>query len=150
MTRRALFLVVCAALAVPAYGAVTSGPGGSGVTVGSSGLIAELDLSDTFTGTDDGGLAGRPYVAAPQAAVVEDTHGNVGRSWTTSFSFAQDPSAGGAGFVNGTPAYPGDANSGSATGFTQTGNPVDYGVPFGLRNRFVVQFDAGWAEQIER
>ena len=141
----ALLMGVCFAPATSAQ--VTTGPGGSGVSVGNSGLIGVLDISDTFTGTPDGSSnPNRPYIAALQPApayVVEDTHGNLGRSWTGGFSFAQDPSAGGAGFVNGSPAYPGDANSGSATGFTQTGGGgVDYGVPFGLRNRFVAQFDA--------
>lgn len=143
-------LIAVAALVIvwtstSSFAVVTSGPGGSGVTVGSSSLIDTLDLSDTFTGTDDGGNANRPYIAAVQGApayVVENTHGNAARSSTGGFSFAQDPSNGGTGFVNGTPTYPGDANSGSATGFTQTGGPVDYGTPYALRNRFVAQFDA--------
>jgi hypothetical protein len=40
------------------------------------------------------------------------------------------------------PVYPGGSGAGSATGFTQTGANVDYGIPYGLRQRYVVQFDA--------
>ena len=141
-----LVVMVSTMLVNSVFAEVSTGPGGSGVTVGDSDLISILDISDTFTGTADGSAnPSRPYVAAIQPApayVVENTHGNLGRSWTGGFSFAQDPSAGGAGFVNGSPAYPGDANAGSATGFTQTGSSVNYGTTYGLRNNFIVQFDA--------
>lgn len=135
---------------------VTIGTGGQGVTVGNSSLSGQLDLSDSFTGTADGSAnPNRPYVAAVQPAaayVLENTYGNLGRSWNTGigFSFASDAGATNPGFVDGTPAYPGNAGSnsntsgsGSGTGFTQTGGGgIDYGVAYGLRNRFVAQFDA--------
>ncbi len=139
----ALFAMV---LTHPAHAVVSSGPGGSGVTVGSSSLIPSLDYSDSYTGTPDGGNPFRPYVAAiqpAQAYFVESSHGNPNRSFTGSlWSIAQDPSAGGAGFVNGTPTYPGDATAGSATGFTQRGGGGDYGIRYGLRDQYVVQVDA--------
>ncbi|MCA9269590.1 MAG: hypothetical protein KDA41_14010, partial [Planctomycetales bacterium] len=143
-------LLLGAAVFVPhaAWAQLTTGPGGSGVTVGNSSLIGQLDLSDTFTGFNDGGPANRPYAAAIQPApayVLENTYGNVSRSWTNSFSFARDPVNPPDGFSNGTPAFPGGNGSGTASGFTQTGvggGGVDFGVAYGLRNAFVAQFDA--------
>jgi hypothetical protein len=41
------------------------------------------------------------------------------------------------------PPYPGSSGAFSATGFTQTGGNIDYGIPYGLaRPHFVVQVDA--------
>ncbi len=123
------------------------------MTVGNSSLISLLDLSDTFTGTADGSSnPNRPYQAAiqgPSAYVVEGLYGNLTRSWSNEFSFASDRNPNNPGFVDGTPPFPGHplvnenvSGSGTITGFTQTGAAVDYGVPFGLRNKFVAQFDA--------
>ncbi len=123
----------------------------AGVTVGSSSLFSTPDYSDSFTGTDAGGRADRPYVAAVQPApayVVENTYGNPPLSFQigAGFSFAAD-GAGTPGFVDGTPAYPlGSApnasGAGSDTGFTQTGGAVDYGITYYLRDEYVVQVDA--------
>lgn len=141
------------------FAVVTSGSGGNGVTVGNSSLITNLDYADTFTGTDVGGEPGRPYIAAlqpPQAYNVESDFGNPSRRWsrnnsTTSgnFSIASDLGAGNPGFVNGAPPYPGNpgvnsntSGSGSDGGFTQTGGENDYGIAYGLRDHYVVQFDA--------
>jgi hypothetical protein len=114
----------------------------AGVMVGNSTLIGQLDYSDTFTGTDSGGRANRPYIAAiqpPAAYVVENTYGNPSISFQgASFSFASD----GPGLVNGSPAYPGSSGAGSATGITQTGGGVDYGLAYGLRSSYIVQVDA--------
>jgi hypothetical protein len=135
------------------FATVVSGPGGRGVPAGQSSLISAYDYTDSFTGVDDGGAnAARVYVAAVQAApayAVENTHGHPAVNFRSQsqgegvaeFSFAAD---GGAqpGLVNGAPAYPGSSGAGSATGFTQTGGNVDYGVAYGFRTRYVVQFDA--------
>jgi hypothetical protein len=123
---------------------------GDGVTVGDSALFDTIDYADTFTGTDDGGLAGRPYVAAVLSPVVVEQVGtnapprnfHIGGG----FSIAAD-GPGTPGFVNGSPAYPlGNApnasGAGSDTGFTQTGGSVDYGVSYGMRDRYWVQVDA--------
>jgi len=136
-----------------AHAVVTFGPGGCGVTVGNSSLIQWLDLSDTFTGYADGGSNSyRVYVPAIQpwqAYVVENVYGHASRSWSNAFSFASDRNPSNPGLVDGSPPFPGNpsvnenvSGSGTITGFTQTGNTVDYGVLYGLRNRFVVQFDA--------
>jgi hypothetical protein len=113
------------------------------VSVGNSSLIAALDYSDTFTQTAQGGVnPNRPDTAAIQPApayVIEQSYGNPVVSFVNaSFSFASD----GPGLVNGVPNYPGTSGAGSATGITQTGGGVDYGIPYGLRSRYTVQVDA--------
>ena len=55
---------------------VTVGPGGKGVTVGSSSLINSLDYADSFTGTPDGGAPGRPYQAQIQPPFIEGSDGH--------------------------------------------------------------------------
>jgi hypothetical protein len=134
---------------------VTSGSGGRGVAVGNSSLIGTVDFSDTFTGTPDGSSnPNRPYLAAvqgPPAYVVESTYGkgnqqsfSSGGADTASFSFAADKGgAGQNGLVQGVPVYPGGSGSGSATGLTQTGGGVDYGLTYNtMRDQYVVQVDA--------
>lgn len=115
---------------------------GAGVSVGSSTLIKVLDYSDTFTQTDQGGRPDRPSTAAGQPApayVLENTYGKPSVSFAPvgAFSFASD----GPGLVNGVPAYPGSSGAGSVLGITQTGGGVDYGIPYGLRSQYIVQFD---------
>lgn len=113
--------------------------------------IQTMDYSDTFTGTDDGGIPGRPYVAAglPEYR-IEDNHGNSVTHFTqqpgSAFSIASDL---GPGFVQGgAPAYPTSlapnaSGAGSDTGFTQTGgNNLGYGVVYGLRKEYIVRVDA--------
>ena len=159
-TKGVQFITAAAAAAVvlslspSAEATLRTGPGGRGVTVGESSLIGTVDFSDTFTGTADGSVnPNRPYQAAVQPApayIVESTYGkpnqqnfSTGGASTASFSFAADK-AGTPGLVNGntqTP-YPGSSGAGSATGFTQTGGGVDYGLNYGLRDNYIVQVDA--------
>lgn len=124
--------------------------GAAGVAVGNSALIGQLDYSDTFTGTDAGGAPNRPYQAAvqpPEAYVVESVYGNPTVSFEigAGFSFAGDDMN--RALVDGVPAYPfgiapNASGAGSDTGITQTGGGVDYGLPYGLRDHYVVQVDA--------
>jgi hypothetical protein len=135
------------------FATIVTGPGGRGAPVGSSSLIGALDYSDTFTGFANGSPnSARVYVPAIQpvpAYLVENTYGHPlvnFRSQTQApdvaeFSFAAD-GPGLPGLVDGSPTYPGSSGAGSDTGFTQTGNNLDYGVPFGFRTRYVVQVDA--------
>jgi len=144
---------VVAVGAASANAAISVGAGGRGVTAGNSSLISAYDYQDTFTGSADGGLnPNRPYVAAIQAApayVVEKTFGHPSTNFTSpgftpdraEFSIAAD-GPGTPGLVNGSPNYPGTSGAGSATGLTQTGNSVDYSLPYGFRTKYVVQFDA--------
>jgi hypothetical protein len=135
------------------FATIVTGPGGRGVPVGSSSLIGVLDYSDTFTGFDNGSPnSARIYQPALQPAaayVVESIYGNPAVNFQSQgfgpgvaeFSFAAD-GPGTPGLVDGSPIYPGSSGAGSATGFTQTGNGPDYGLPYGLRTRYLVQIDA--------
>jgi hypothetical protein len=123
------------------------------VPVGSSTLITVLDYSDTFTAYDFGGLEDRtglnhyplggvdyPADGTPgEGLTVEDCHGNAARSWSDQkFSISKDANP-----INGATVYPGGSGGGSATGMTQTGGLWgDFGFEYGLRRRFVVQYDA--------
>ena len=154
MIQRTLALSILPLLgAISAKAVVLSGAGGQGVPVGQSSLIGTYDYGDTFTGAANGSSnAARVYVAAVQPAAaypVESIYGNPQVSFTSQstgagvgeFSFAAD-GPGQPGLVNGSPGYPGTSGAGSATGFTQTGGNLDYGIPYGLRTRYTVQFDA--------
>jgi len=123
------------------------------VPVGSSSLIGALDYSDTYTAYDFGGLEDRtglnhyplssvdyPADGTPgEGLAVEDCHGNTPRSWSDGkFSISKDANP-----INGASVYPGGSGGGSATGMTQTGGSnAMWGIEYGLRDRFVVQYDA--------
>ena len=144
------------ALAPVARATVLTGEGGRGVPVGQSSVIGPLDYGETFTGADDpnalrnfrGGL--RPQ----EAYNVESTYGNPPQQLTQVrndpgvtpprpfMSFASD--AGDRPGLSATAAtpYPGPSGAGSDTGFSQAGGALDYGIPYGLRDEYVVQVDA--------
>jgi hypothetical protein len=123
------------------------------VPVGSSSLIDTLDYSDTFTAYEFGGLEDRdglngfnlgavdnPADGVPgEGLAVENCHGNPARAWSDwKFSISKDANP-----INGASVYPGGSGGGSATGMTQTGGSwSDWGIDYGLRRRFVVQYDA--------
>jgi hypothetical protein len=121
------------------------------VPVGQSSLIGVSDYADTFTGTFDGGVnSNRQYVAAVQPAsayVIENTFGHPSANFQSpgqppgvgEFSFATEGSGR---VLPENPSYPGDSGAGSVGGFSQTGGGADWSVPFGLRSRYLVQFDA--------
>jgi hypothetical protein len=130
---------------------LSTGPGGRGVQVGQSSLIAAPDYSDTFTATPAGGRPDRPIqpMVQPAAAyAVESVYGNPQVNFRSqgqpegvaSFSFATDTEGR---VTPESPPYPGSSGAGSSTGFTQTGGGLDYGIPYALnRTQFVVQVDA--------
>ena len=69
---------------------------------------------------------------------MENSYSNTVRSWSPSlWSLNND-----ANFLSGSIAYPGGSGAGSVSGFTQTGNGVDMGIEYDLRNKDAVQFDA--------
>lgn len=128
------------AFTASSFATVLTGPGGSGVTVGSSSLISTLDYSDIFTvgaeGTD------RPWNGAPTSAglVVENSYGNPTRSWPSGGT-AYGAAISDIGAYTG---YPGGSGAGSATGMTQNGatGQVMMFQYNSLRSDFVIQFDA--------
>ncbi|MEZ5304418.1 MAG: hypothetical protein R3F11_27810 [Verrucomicrobiales bacterium] len=102
-------------------------------------LIQTLHYSDTFTITSQGGIAGRPgggaYPVNAPGINVENSHGNAARAWTNGkWSINEDANASDPGGV----FTPG---SGTATGMTQTGSGVDFGIEYGLADHFTVAFD---------
>jgi len=124
-----------------------------GVPVGSSTLIEVLDYSDSFTETDQDGLPDRdglggfplstvdyPVNGTPgEGLAVENCYGNPQQYWADGmWSIAKDST------VNpGNSGYYGGSGAGSESGMTQTGGSwADWGIPYGLRNRFVLQYDA--------
>lgn len=114
----------------------------TGVAVGSSDLIADLDYSDTFTGTDAGGIAGRtPWGGYPvpiEGLAVEHCYDNPPAQWTEAmWSINADDNA-----LPGATPWPGGSGAGTATGMTQSGNGGDWSIAYGLRTDFVVQMDA--------
>ncbi len=132
-----LCLVLAALLAVaPAASAANTG-----VPVGSSSLISELDYSDTYTGTAVGGIPGREWGIYPLPAEglnVEAVYGHPARQWTAAqFSINNDTNP----FTVYNP-YPGSSGAGSATGMTQSAPSGDWSIAYGLRDDFVVQTDA--------
>ncbi|MBP7049736.1 MAG: discoidin domain-containing protein [Phycisphaerae bacterium] len=113
----------------------------TGVAVGSSRLIVDLDYSDTFTGTDAGGMAGRSWGVYPVPAEglpVENCYGNPQRQWPEAYwSINSDDNA-----LPGNTPWPGGNGAGSETGMTQTGGSGnDWSIAYGLRTDFVVQVD---------
>jgi len=114
----------------------------TGVPVGSSALITTLDYSDTFTGTNAGGIADRSWGAYPvpvAGLAVEHCYGNPQARWTeAAWSINADDNA-----LPGVTPWPGGSGAGSKTGMTQTGGSGgDWSIAYGLRNDFVVQMDA--------
>lgn len=125
------------------------------VAVGGSSLISTLDYSDTFTGTDYGGLQDRdavggyplstidyPVNGTPgQGLAVENLYSNAANSWADAkFSIASDGYT-----LDGSSGatYPGPSGSGSNTGVLQAGGDRgDFGITYGVRNKFVAQYDA--------
>ncbi len=113
----------------------------TGVTVGSSRLVVDIDYSDTFTGTDVGGIAGRSWGTYPvpiEGLAVENCYGNPQVQWSEKmWSINADDNA-----LPGNTPWPGGNGAGSDTGMTQTGGAGgDWTIPYGLRSDFVVQVD---------
>ncbi|MBN2579562.1 MAG: hypothetical protein JXB10_11280 [Pirellulales bacterium] len=131
------------------------------IPVGSSSLIDTIDYSDTYTLTDNGGLVDRQNGSYPlslcdypangtpgEGLAVEYHNGNTPRVWPDSkWSINYDST-----IVAGDPAspFPGGSGGGSATGMTQTGvgtgSWTDWGIEYGVRDEFVVQYDATQSE----
>jgi hypothetical protein len=114
----------------------------AGVLVGSSSLIGTLDYSDTFTAGTTRVAGEFPMHDPAVASAVENCYGNSQVFWNyesriCSFGNIVDDAT-----VYSPSDYPGSNGVGSATGFTQRGSGGDYGIAYGHRSNYVVQFDA--------
>jgi len=117
------------------------GSGGSGVAVGKSALIAEVDASDTFTTGLDDDYRNAAYSAPWVVMNTLELDGKRSVTWqmpgnglwvatSTKSSSSQTE-------------YPGETGAGSDTGVTESGlMDAAWGIPYGQRSNFVVQFDA--------
>jgi hypothetical protein len=128
------------------WAAVGAGPGGSGVPVGFSSVIGAVDYADSFTL----GSGARANVAPNQfplpaaALALEVTAAGHPMSWSPGlWSISDDAHV----LTDPVSPYAGGSGAGSAGGFTQTGladpgKALDFGIEYGLRDDYVVQFDA--------
>ena len=100
------------------------------------------DYSDTFTAGTIRVAGEFPMHDPAGASAVENCYGNPQASWNY-----QSPICSYGNIVNDATVYspsdyPGTSGAGSATGFTQRGSGGDYGIAYGRRSSYVVQFDA--------
>lgn len=103
-------------------------------------LLSQIDYSDTWTANSHTRPGSYLLLTAPEALQVEHCYGNPPRSWTFSVLSAMttwpadDTSS----------PWPGCRVRGSESGFTETGDAgISYfGFEYGLRDDFLVQFDA--------
>jgi len=149
ITKTVFYVIGCIAMMT----AAVSNTQAAGVPIGSSSLIKVLDYSDSFTAYEFGGLEDRdgtngyplstvdnPIDGTPgEGLAVENCYGNAARAWSDSkWSISKDANP-----INGVTVYPGGSGAGSDTGMTQTGGyHAMWGIEYGLRDRFVVQYDA--------
>jgi hypothetical protein len=151
MARTALYVSCSVALVALGVSWVRA----AGVRVGSSTLIKVVDYSDSFTTTDNLGLPDRdglggyplgtidyPVNGTPgEGLAVENCHGHSQLYWNDErFSIATDATA----LSSSQMPYYGGSGAGSDTGMSQRGgwHFGDEGIPYGIRDRFVIQCDA--------
>lgn len=110
------------------------------MAVGKSALISAIDASDTFTTGLRGDYRATPYTASWEVATALELDGKRSLSWEIpvadmwALTSTKSSSLG---------AYPGETEAGSVTGITENGQvDVAWGIPYGIRDNFVMQFDA--------
>ena len=117
------------------------------VAIGSSNLIGALDYSDSFNTSINGRNNNSTYInyssGNPGALAVENNYGRPAANW----SWNSPRGVGGFAFRDSNRAKTSDANPMADSGcFEMGGGLGDYGsdpyIPYGLRDNFVVQFDA--------
>jgi hypothetical protein len=103
-------------------------------------LIARLDYSDTWSANSPTRAGSYLLLTTPESLRVENCHGNPSRSWVfstlsamTTWPYDRSPMP-----------WPGFQVEGAKSGFTETGmgGTCYFGFEYGLRDDFVVQFDA--------
>jgi hypothetical protein len=112
---------------------------GVGVAVGRSTLLGPIDYADSWTEGRAGRVADGSFPITGAALDVETVGDLAPQRWSEDlWSFRKD------GNLFWTPRSPDPRGnwSGSRTGITETGGTVDFGLEYGVRDDFVVQFDA--------
>jgi hypothetical protein len=103
-------------------------------------LIAEVDYSDTWSANSPTRAGSYLLMTTPESLRVENCHGNPQRSWVFSAPSAMTTWP----YDNPPVLWPGFQVEGSRSGFTETGfgGTCFLGFEYGLRDDFIVQFDA--------
>ncbi len=103
-------------------------------------LIGQIDYSDTWSANSPIRPGSYLIMGEPSTLRVEDCHGNPPRSWLFSTTAAMTTSP-----WDGSPVpWPGHHSDDSKTGMCETGSVYDsyMSIEYGLRDDFIVQFDA--------
>jgi hypothetical protein len=103
-------------------------------------LIERLDYDDTWSANSPTRTGSYLLLTTPESLQVEHCHGNPPRSWVFSRLSAMTTWP----FDDSPVKWPGFQAPGSRSGFTETGmeGTCYFGIEYGLRDDFVVQFDA--------
>jgi hypothetical protein len=103
-------------------------------------LIAQLDYSDTWSANSPTRAGSYRLMTTPESLRVENCHGNPPRSWVFSMPTAMTTWP----YDNSPVPWPGFQVEGARSGFTETGfgGICYFGFEYGLRDDFIVQFDA--------
>jgi hypothetical protein len=113
--------------------------GGQGTPAGGGNLIQTLDYADSFTLGAGArvGLAPNDVPTGPQLNLEYHNPLAPPRAWSTLGQISTDAAA-----VNGPNlAYPGTSNAGSRGGLVQAPGASFFGIPYGVRDQYVVQAD---------
>ncbi len=112
---------------------------GVGTAVGRSALLGSIDYADSWTEGRAGRVANGSFPVTGAALDVETVESAMARTWSESlWSFRKD------GNLFWTPASPDPRGNwaGSRTGITETGGSIDFGIEYGIRDDYIVLFDA--------
>ncbi len=102
-------------------------------------LIGNVDYSETWSANSPTRAGSYMLLNTPESLWIENCHGNAPRSW----AFSAEPAMTTCPFDNSPVPWPGYQAPGSKDGFVECGYGTCYfGFEYGLRDDFVVQFDA--------
>jgi hypothetical protein len=103
-------------------------------------LIEQVDYSDTWSANSPTRTGSYLMLETPESLRVEQCYNNPPRSWTFSTQSAMTTWP----FDDSPVQWPGFQVQGARSGFTETGwgGSCQFGFEYGLRDDFVVQFDA--------
>ena len=102
-------------------------------------LIGNVDYSETWSANSPTRAGSYMLLNTPESLWIENCHGNAPRSWV----FSAEPAMTTCPFDNSPVPWPGYQAPGSKDGFVECGYGTCYfGFEYGLRDDFIVQFDA--------